>query len=99
MKVRLTPRAKRELDRVSTRWRKTRPAAPNLVLDEFEAATTHLSTVPHSGQLYGHRKGYAIRRWMLPKTQYGVYFTVDAKRDLLIIHSIWGARRGRGPKL
>ena len=99
MKVRLTPRASRELERVSKRWRETRPAAPNLVLDEFEAAKNHLSTMPHSGQLYGHRKGHTIRRWMLPKTQYGVYFAVDAERDLVIVHSIWGARRRRGPKL
>jgi hypothetical protein len=35
----------------------------------------------------------------MPKTQYPVYYRFDREQDLLIVYPVWGARRGRGPKL
>jgi hypothetical protein len=34
-----------------------------------------------------------------PKAEHHVYYRFDGDRDLLVIYSVWGARRGRGPKL
>ena len=95
----VTRRAERELERVGRKWRKLRPAVPDLVLEEFDDALTHLENTPHSGELLGTRRGLPLRRWLLPKTQYHLYFTVDVTRQVLTIHSIWGARRERAPKL
>jgi hypothetical protein len=36
---------------------------------------------------------------LLPKTRNHVYFEVDAERDLVIVLALWGAPRGRGPRL
>jgi hypothetical protein len=36
---------------------------------------------------------------LLPRTKNHVYFEVDVSRGLIIVHAIWGAPRGRGPKL
>jgi len=35
----------------------------------------------------------------MPRTKNHVYFEVDEARDLVIAHAIWGAPKGRGPKL
>ncbi len=35
---------------------------------------------------------------MLEKTEYKVYFSVNRKAQVIMLHSVWGARRGRGPK-
>jgi len=99
VKVRATARAKREIVRAALWWEKHRPAAPGLFLDELEAAEQHLASSPVSGQAYSYRKSRLIRRWLLEKTEYHVYFSVDREADVVIIHSVWGARRGRGPKL
>lgn len=39
------------------------------------------------------------RRGILPKTGYHLYFALEREETVLVIHSLWGARRGRGPKL
>jgi hypothetical protein len=35
----------------------------------------------------------------MPKTEQHVYYTVDDAADEIVIETVWGARRGRGPKL
>jgi hypothetical protein len=99
VKVRATGRAKREIARAALWWSKNRPEAPLLFLDELAAAEHHLCTAPISGQIYGYRKNRLIRRWLLENTQYLVYFSVNRKAQVIMLHSVWGARRGRGPKL
>ena len=95
----MTPRAERELERVDGKWRELRPDVPDLVFEEFDEALTHLESTPHSGELIGERRGLPLRRWLLSKTKYHLYFTVDVTRGVLTIHSVWGARRGSVPKL
>jgi hypothetical protein len=99
VKVRATGRAKREIARAALWWSKNRPHARLLFLDELEAAERHLRTAPITGQIYGYRKNRLIRRWLLEKTEYHVYFSVNRNAQLVMLHSVWGARRGRGPKL
>jgi hypothetical protein len=64
-----------------------------------DAAERQLCTAPVSGQIYGYRKNRLVRRWLLEKTEYHVYFSVDRNAGVITLHSVWGARRGRGPKL
>jgi hypothetical protein len=99
VKVLATRRAKREIVRAALWWSKNRPHAPQLFLDEFSCAEVHLQAMPLSGQIYGYRKNRLIRRWLLEQTEYHVYFSVNRETQLLMVHSVWGARRGRGPKL
>lgn len=40
-----------------------------------------------------------IQRVLMKKTRCHVYYVHDVERDLVEIHSIWGARRRRGPAL
>jgi hypothetical protein len=99
VKVRATGRAKREIARAAVWWSSNRPEAPLMFLDELAAAELHLCTAPFSGQIYGYRRNRLIRRWLLEKTEYHVYFSVNRKAQFVMLHSVWGARRGRGPKL
>ena len=99
MKVRLTARAEGELERIQRRWRKHRPAVPDLVLEELASAQGELVDAPYSRSSCGEHKGRPLRIWLLPKTAYHVYYTVNDAKQTVVIHSIWGARRRRGPKL
>jgi hypothetical protein len=49
------------------------------------------------GTLYGADVGFTVRRTLLEKTEYHVYFGLNG--DELVVLSVWGARRKRGPKL
>jgi hypothetical protein len=79
-------------------WREHRDAK-RLFAQEFLAAIRHLRTSPETGALYGRRRGRIIRRWLMPKTEYQVYYRFDREQNLLVIYSVWSARRGRGPTL
>jgi hypothetical protein len=35
----------------------------------------------------------------LPKTEQHVYYALDEQAEVVMVLTIWGARRGRGPKL
>ena len=98
MKLRLSEEAQRDIETVDAWWRKHRPAAPLLFLQELRAALLQIETNPESGTPYlGAMKPY--RRVLLPKTRYLLYYEYDKPSDLLAVASIWSARRGKGPEL
>lgn len=90
--------ARAQYREASTWWREHRDAKA-LFAQEFLAAVRHLQTAPDTGQLYARRGGRIIRRWLMPKTEHHVYYRFDRERDLLVIYSVWGARRATTPRL
>jgi mRNA-degrading endonuclease RelE of RelBE toxin-antitoxin system len=93
VRIRYTKRAELSIERIDDRWRTHRLAAPDLFWTEL------LQTSPERGALYKTRKGNKVRRVLLPKTDYHVYFEIDSDADRIMILVVWGARRERGPKL
>jgi hypothetical protein len=98
VKLKILEEARAQYRKQSAWWREHRDAKM-LLAQEFLAAIRHLRAAPETGSLYTCRRGRAIRRWLMPKTEYHVYYRFDREQDLLVIYSLWGARRGRGPKL
>ncbi len=97
MNVRFAPRALAEAKRRKTWWLKNRPAAPELFELELGALLAVLPTVPLMGTAYAADVGFPVRRVLLKKTATHVYFGLNG--DELVVLSVWGARRRRGPKL
>ena len=79
-------------------WREHRDAK-ELFVDEFAQTLDQLSFMPGRGRRYRLTRGKLIQRVLMPKTGCHVYYFHDRERDLIEVHSIWGARRERGPKL
>ncbi|WP_206607068.1 MULTISPECIES: type II toxin-antitoxin system RelE/ParE family toxin [Sandaracinus] len=96
LRLKFTPRAKRELTRVADWWRVERPSAPELVLDELEAALATLAAAPHIGVVYARARP-GTRRFLLTQTRLHVYYTVRGA-DLVVL-SVWSSVRGAGPRL
>ena len=96
LRPKLTPRAQRELARVVEWWRAERPSAPELVLDELEAALATLATAPHIGVVYPRARA-GTRRFLLTQTRLHIYYAVRG-RDLIVL-SVWSSLRGAGPRL
>ena len=97
MKIRITPRALAEAKRRKTWWRQNRPAASELFEEEFRAAIAKLAITPIMGSPYDADVGFPVRRLLLKKTASHLYFGLNS--DELVVLSVWGARRRRGPKL
>jgi hypothetical protein len=58
-----------------------------------------VAAAPTAGQRYRRARGKLIRRVLMKKTGCHVYYFHDTERDRIEVHSIWGARRRRGPAL
>ena len=99
MKVEIGKRARRQAERASSWWEENRPQAPLLFEDELGRALQQLLSVPRSGVLYPTKKRPELRRILLPKTEYHVYFALERGGTVIVIHALWGALRGREPKL
>jgi hypothetical protein len=98
MKLRLAPGALRAAKRLKTWWLANRPKAPDLFERELDSALERIRTDPHVGMLYEQGNFEApVRRVLMPKTKNHVYWAVEG--DEVVVVSIWGARKRRGPKL
>jgi hypothetical protein len=66
---------------------------------ELEEALRLLLVMPNAGVTYPTIKRPELRRLLLPKTEFHVYFGLERAGTVIATHSVWGARRGRSPKL
>ena len=98
----MAPRALQRARIITTWWRKNRPGAEEVFEQEFEHVTSKLASMSARsplGVIFGARRGKTIRRILLPKTEQHVYYSIDEINDTIVIRTLWGARRGRNPKL
>lgn len=99
MKVRISARARARIRKLDEWWRANRLDAPDLFKDELAAAFWRILRAPKVRQQYGLIEGQPVWRVLMPVTEQHVYYTVDDAADEIVIETVWGARRGRGPKL
>jgi plasmid stabilization system protein ParE len=96
--VRVAPRAQAQIDEVAAWWKTNRQTAPMLVVDEFEAATERLTVAPLSGAVYRRTTFRSVRRLLLPRIRYHIYYEVFDATGLVRIVVFWHAARRRGPR-
>ena len=58
-----------------------------------------LEADPILGMEYRVVDGEIIRRTLLKKSGQHVYYSIDETNGIVIVHSVWGARRERGPRI
>ena len=98
MKIKVTRRAEKRIEIVDRYWRQNRLEAPDLLKQELVAAEARLSEDPNAGKACVIN-GKKYRRLLLPRTEQWLYYKVRQKQDLIVVQTLWGARRGREPKL
>ena len=96
MKVDLSRRAQREMQRIAARWREN-ASSPAVFLDELEQTIEHIETTSVLGAVYDAKARRTVHRRLMKKSACHVYL-VRQSAELIVIVSIWGARRRRGPK-
>lgn len=99
MKIEISPRALREIERKAASWAKHSTISPDLFWDELVAAGQRLLVEPYAGRRWVSPKGRVMLRLLLERTQNHLYYTYQADKELIRIWCLWGARRGREPKL
>ena len=69
-----------------------------MFLDELEATLELLANMPVSGRSAPSRRYPGVRRRLMPKTRYHVYYTVDEADQVVAVRSVWQGQRGRRPR-
>ena len=95
--VRTTPEADAQIREIEDWWRRNRPAARDLFVDELAASFDIIGQAPHIGRLYRQSPVFGARRVLLKRTRYHVYYVVRA--DEVRVLAVWHAQRGVGPPL
>jgi len=96
-RVEFSPAASRHAEQAHNWWRANRPAATLLFRRELAVAIRQLTRSPASSAAYEHPDAPVMRRLLLPRTRYHVYFVVDEPGRVVRIHAGWHASRGSGP--
>jgi hypothetical protein len=98
MRLEVAKRAQREAKRLAQWWLDNREKAPELFEQELVAAYEFILRESALGQTYLISRGRRVQRVLMPGTKNHVYYCRESA-DLVRVVSIWGAVRGRGPKL
>lgn len=80
------------------RWWHEHASSPDVFLDELEQAITHIETTALLGTVYDAGAQRPVYRRLMKKSGYHIYL-VQRSKNVVVIVSVWGARRRRGPKL
>jgi plasmid stabilization system protein ParE len=95
--VKYALRALKEIEQFD-RWWITHRDAKFLFEEEFAAAIRRICSDPQLGQIYRVVEERVQRRILMPKTAHHLYYRLEGP-DLILVLSVWGARRKHGPKL
>lgn len=98
MKLNISKRARLRAEKIDERWR-SEADYPNLFAEELHARLVQLAETPQIGSSWSTERRPNLKRLLLEKTQYHVYFEVDEPKQEIRVLTIWGARRGRTPRL
>jgi plasmid stabilization system protein ParE len=98
-RVIVTQRAEDQIRSISAWWRANRLSAPELFNEEFTTAVERLTTSPLSGTPYAVAQPPGIRRVLLRRSGYHVYYTIESHLKLVAVRAVWHAARGHGPGL
>jgi hypothetical protein len=97
VKVELSERAHREMQRINASWQ-TQADHPSLFLDELLETVELIEETGVIGAIYRITTRHRVHRLLLVKCEYHIYL-VRQPDDVVVVVSIWSARRKRGPKL
>ena len=70
-----------------------------MLRDELETAYALLEELPFAGEAIPHSRIPGLRRVLLGKTQYHLYYVVSEEEELIEVLSLWHTSRGHRPRL
>ncbi len=99
----VSPRAREHAASIDAWWRENRAAASDMFLQSIDVAFEQLAANPLAGPRYlglaEDVEGVEVRRLLLRRCRYHVYYCFDADLDRVEVLAIWHTSRGHGPVL
>lgn len=99
MKLRVGKPAQQQADKIEAWWVENRWDAPTVFLDELEETFLSICKVPSAGVRWPTPRRPSLRRILMRRTNNHVYFVIDDAMETVHVLAVWGAPKGRTPKL
>jgi len=97
LKVLIAPKAAEQLRDAARWWSQNRPLAPDAIKVDVKAALDLLVLQPHIGSKCLDASILELRRLLLGRVQYFVYYQVNL--DTLRVLAFWHASRAMAPEI
>jgi plasmid stabilization system protein ParE len=98
-RFKVSRRAQRQIHAAAKWWAENRSAAPALLREELEGAYTLLADFPFAGETVPHSRIAGLRRVLLSRTQYHLYYATPDEEGVIEVLALWHTSRGKQPPL
>ena len=95
--VRITTTAKNHIRSIKSWGSENLGQDLDVFASELAHALGQLAELPFSGGSYQAKPG--VRRLLLRRSQYHLYYTVDEESRLVMVRAVWHIARGQKPEL
>lgn len=92
-RVRVSPRAARQIAEAADWWFENRQGAPFLFSEEIERGLHALQNFPRAGQAVSHPQIAELRRILLSPVRYHLYYVVSDDFETVEILELWHTSR------
>ena len=93
--LRFSRGAFRQIDAADSWWKENRPASPDLFMSELRVGLGQIRRVPTVFADLGDPRMPGLRRLLMPKSRYYIYWTTQA--EVVEILAVWHTSRGQSP--
>ena len=97
LRVRLSPRAAVQIRTAAEWWLQHREKAPDAFADDLERGLELIALLPSVGEAVPHSRLTGIRRLLLGRVRYHLYYHHEAESDSVDVLALWHTGRGTGP--
>jgi plasmid stabilization system protein ParE len=99
LSIEVSDLAKAQIRAADEWWRANRPAAPNAIREELERASRLIAVQPGVGARARNLSLVGVRRLLLARIRYHVYYRVVTDPDRVEVLAFWHGSRGNAPPL
>jgi plasmid stabilization system protein ParE len=96
-RFKIAVRAERQIRVAAEWWAKNRTDTPSMFADDLESALALVEEFPHAGEAIRHPGIPKLRRVLLSRVQYHLYYTVFVADRVVEVLALWHTSRGRKP--
>ncbi|MGH7587578.1 MAG: type II toxin-antitoxin system RelE/ParE family toxin [Gemmatimonadota bacterium] len=97
--MRISPLAADQIRMAASWWIQHRDKAPDAFADDLERAVELIASLPAVGEPVPHPQVTGIRRLLLARVRYHLYYQHEADSDTVDVLALWHTGRGTGPPL
>jgi len=96
--VRIEDDAAKQFEDLRSWWSRNRPAARSLKSQLVEASN-RIKEAPYASPVYTVLNDIPIRRLLIRRTPYAIYYWVDEAKAEARVIAVWSCQRGEAPPL